>query len=128
MNSERPASCTGRSGTFLTRHRGGVSHPWPVPPCPVVIGVEGVGIVVGAAVVYEAIGKNTVQDSLDSLRTMGVCAAYGHVSSPPDRVDIIQDLGRRGSQFITRPAIMYYVEKRSDLEQTAWDLFKAIGD
>ena len=112
----------------MTRHRGGISHPWPVSPCPVVIGGEGVRIVVGAAVVYEAIGKNTVQDSLDSLRTMGVCAAYGHVSSPPDRVDIIQDLGRRGSQFITRPAIMYYVEKRSDLEQTAWDLFKAIGD
>ena len=99
-----------------------------MPSCPVVIGVEGVGIVVGAAVVYEAIGKDTLQDSLDSLRTMGVCAAYGHVSSPPDRVDIIQDLGRRGSQFITRPAIMYYVEKRSDLERTAWDLFKAIGD
>ena len=36
-------------------------------------------------------------------RPMGVCAAYGHVSGPPDPVDIIQDLGRRGSLFITRP-------------------------
>ena len=27
-----------------TYHRGGVSHPWPVPPCPVVIGFEGVGM------------------------------------------------------------------------------------
>lgn len=24
-----------------------MSHPWPVPPCPVVIGFEGVGIVEG---------------------------------------------------------------------------------
>ena len=47
---------------------------------------------------------------------MGVCAAYGHVSGPPDPVDIIQDLGRRGSLFITRPAIMHYVATRSDLE------------
>jgi NADPH:quinone reductase-like Zn-dependent oxidoreductase len=69
-----------------------------------------------------------LQDSLDSLRPMGVCAAYGHVSGPPDPVDIIQDLGRRGSLFITRPAIMHYVAKRSDLEWTARDLFKAIGD
>ncbi|NRG19133.1 quinone oxidoreductase [Rhizobiales bacterium] len=82
----------------------------------------------GCAVVYEAIGKDTLQDSLDCLRLMGVCAAYGHVSGPPDPVDIIQDLGRRGSLFITRPAIMHYVAKRTDLEWTARDLFKAIGD
>jgi NADPH2:quinone reductase len=82
----------------------------------------------GCAVVYEAIGKDTLQDSLDSLRMMGVCAAYGHVSGPPDPIDIIQDLGRRGSLFITRPAIMHYVAKRSDLESTARELFKAIGD
>ena len=82
----------------------------------------------GCAVVYEAIGKDTLQDSLDTLRPMGICAAYGHVSGPPDPVDIIQDLGRRGSLFITRPAIMHYVAKRADLEWTARDLFKAIGD
>ena len=82
----------------------------------------------GCAVVYEAIGKDTLQTSLDTLRPMGTCAAYGHVSGPPDPVDIIQDLGRRGSLFITRPAIMHYVAKRSDLEWTAHDLFKAIGD
>ena len=82
----------------------------------------------GAAVVYEAIGKDTLQQSLDSLRLMGVCAAYGHVSGPPDPIDVIQDLGARGSLFITRPAIMHYVAKRSDLEWAARDLFKAIGD
>ena len=82
----------------------------------------------GAAVVYEAIGRDTLQQSLDSLRPMGVCAAYGHVSGPPDPVDIIQDLGRRGSLFITRPAIMHYVARRSDLERTAQALLKAIGD
>ena len=82
----------------------------------------------GCAVVYEAIGKDTLQASLDTLRPMGTCAAYGHVSGPPDPVDIIQALGRRGSLFISRPAIMHYVAKRSDLEWTAHDLFKAIGD
>lgn len=82
----------------------------------------------GCAVVYEAIGKDTLQESLDCLRPLGVCAAYGHVSGPPDPVDVIQDLGRRGSLFITRPAIMHYVAKRSDLEWTARDLFKAIAD
>ena len=82
----------------------------------------------GCAVVYEAIGKATLQQSLDSLRPMGICAAYGHVSGPPDPIDIIQDLGRRGSLFITRPAIMHYVAKRADLDWTANDLFKAIRE
>ena len=80
----------------------------------------------GAAVVYESIGKDTLQKSLDCLRPMGVCAAYGHVSGAPDPVDIIHDLGRRGSLFITRPAIMHYVDKREDLENTARGLFDAI--
>ncbi len=80
----------------------------------------------GAAVVYEAIGKATLQQSLDCLRPMGMCAAYGHVSGAPDPVDLIQDLGQRGSLFITRPAIMHYVAKREDLEATAAGLFDAI--
>jgi len=41
-------------------------------------------------------------------------------------IDIIQDLGRRGSLFITRPPIMQHVAKRADLEWTARALFKAI--
>ena len=80
----------------------------------------------GAAVVYESIGKDTLQQSLDCLRPMGMCAAYGHVSGPPDPVDIITDLGQRGSLFITRPAIMHYIAKRKDLLQTADGLFSAI--
>ena len=82
----------------------------------------------GCSVVYEAIGKETIQESLDCLRPMGVCAAYGHVSGPPDPIDIIEDLGKRGSLFITRPAIMHYLAKRSDLETTAQELFKAIDN
>ena len=82
----------------------------------------------GCSVVYEAIGKETLKKSLDCLRPMGVCAAYGHVSGPPDPIDIIEDLGKRGSLFITRPAIMHYLAKRADLESTARELFKAIDD
>ncbi len=80
----------------------------------------------GAAVVYESIGKDTLQKSLDCLRPMGVCAAFGHVSGAPDPIDIIKDLGRRGSLFITRPAIMHYIAKRQDLLRTADALFSAM--
>ncbi len=77
----------------------------------------------GVHVVYESIGKATLSQSLDSLRMLGMCAAYGHASGPPDPVDIIQDLGARGSLFITRPAVMHYLSTRAALEEAADALF-----
>ncbi|PKP84572.1 MAG: quinone oxidoreductase [Alphaproteobacteria bacterium HGW-Alphaproteobacteria-2] len=81
----------------------------------------------GCAVVYESIGKDTFAESLDCLRPMGVCASYGHASGPPPLVDIIADLGAKGSLFVTRPAIMHYMAKRADLEASAAELFDAVG-
>ncbi|GGE98977.1 hypothetical protein H1W37_18165 [Stappia taiwanensis] len=88
---------------------------WPVPDPPTSIGFEGGGVAedVGEGVTYFRPGDRV---------------AYGHVSGPPDPVDVIKDLGRHGSLFITRPAIMHCLAKRSDLEWTARDLFKAISD
>lgn len=80
----------------------------------------------GVHVVYEAIGKATMAQSLDSLRPLGMCAAYGHASGPPDPVDIIQDLGARGLLFITRPAVMHYLATRPALEQAAAGLFEVL--
>lgn len=80
----------------------------------------------GVHVVYESIGKDTLQKSLDCLRPLGMCAAYGHVSGVPEPVDIIKDLGARGSLFITRPAVMHYMAKREDLLAAANDLFEML--
>lgn len=80
----------------------------------------------GVHVVYESIGKATLAKSLDSLRLLGMCAAYGHASGPPDPVDVIQDLGARGSLFITRPAVMHYLATREALGEAASALFEAL--
>ena len=49
--------------------------------------------------------KGTLKKSLRTLRRRGICVAYGHASGPPDPVDIVAELGARGSLYITRPAI-----------------------
>ncbi len=82
---------------------------------------------VGVPVVYESIGKDTMQGSLDCLRPLGVCAAFGHASGEPDPIDIIKDLGARGSLFITRPAIMHYMAKREDLLAACAELFEVVA-
>ncbi len=108
--------------------KAGCHHPIVRPKQDFVARVREITDGEGVAVVYESIGRDTLQQSLDCLRPLGVCAAYGHVSGPPDPVDIITDLGARGSLFITRPAIMHYVAKRADLVATADALFAAIRD
>jgi NADPH2:quinone reductase len=82
---------------------------------------------VGVHVVYESIGQTTLAKSLDSLRPLGMCAAYGHASGAPDPVDIIQDLGARGSLFITRPAVMHYLATRTALEEASAALFDVLS-
>lgn len=77
----------------------------------------------GCHVVYESIGKTTLQKSLDCLRPLGMCAAYGNASGAPDPVDVIADLGARGSLFLTRPAVPHYLATRDRLLAAAADLF-----
>lgn len=79
----------------------------------------------GVPVVYESIGKDTFERSLDCLRPMGILASYGHASGVPDPVDVI-DLGRRGSLFVTRPAIMHYMADTDDYAAGARDLFDTV--
>ena len=44
-----------------------------------------------------------------------------------DPIRLIEDLGQRGSLFLTRPAIMHYMAKREDLVAGAGELFDVIA-
>jgi NADPH:quinone reductase-like Zn-dependent oxidoreductase len=80
----------------------------------------------GVDVVYESIGKDTLQRSLDCLRLVGMCAAYGQASGVPDPINLIEDLGVRGSLIITRPALSHYMSNRSEIDAGAKSLFAAV--
>ena len=81
----------------------------------------------GVDVVYESIGKDTLQRSLDCLRLVGMCAAYGQASGVPDPINLIEDLGVRGSLFITRPVLSHYMSNRSEIDAGAKSLFDAVA-
>jgi len=81
----------------------------------------------GVDVVYESIGKDTLQRSLDCLRLVGMCAAYGQASGVPDPINLIEDLGARGSLMITRPALSHYMSNRSEIDAAAKSLFDAVA-
>ena len=81
----------------------------------------------GVPVVYDAIGKDTFEKSLDCLSPRGLMVSFGNSSGPVTGVDLAI-LGAKGSLYVTRPSLMVYNATREALEQSAGDLMKLVGD
>jgi NADPH2:quinone reductase len=79
----------------------------------------------GAHVVYDAVGKDTFFQSLDSLRPLGMMVSFGNASGAVPPFSPLE-LSRRGSLFLTRPTLYHYVARREDLLATARELFAAV--
>ena len=77
-------------------------------------------------VVYDSVGKDTFQASLDSLQPFGLMVSFGNASGPvaPFETGI---LAAKGSLFLTRPTLMTYTAKRADLVASAEELFDVVA-
>ncbi|MFO1350774.1 MAG: quinone oxidoreductase [Gammaproteobacteria bacterium] len=80
----------------------------------------------GVAVVYDSVGKDTFDRSLDCLRPLGMMVNFGSASGPVPPF-APATLAAKGSLFLTRPSLMSYTAKRADLVATANDLFDVVG-
>ena len=76
----------------------------------------------GVDVVYDSVGKDTFDKSLNCLRPRGTLALYGQSSGPVAPIDP-QILNAKGSLFLTRPSLGHYMVDRAELMQRAGDLF-----
>jgi NADPH:quinone reductase len=81
---------------------------------------------VGVPVVYDSIGRDTFQASLDCLQPLGLMVSLGNASGAMPAFELAE-LARRGSLFITRPTLFSYAARRSDLEAMAAELFAVVG-
>lgn len=77
------------------------------------------------SVVYDSIGKDTFQKSLECLAPLGMMVLYGAASGPVPLFDLGL-LAKMGSLFITRPTLFTYTAKRKDLETIAKNLFDVV--
>ena len=78
----------------------------------------------GVPVVYDSVGKDTLQASLDSLAVRGTLVSNG-TSSGPVVIDTMQ-LAAKGSLWVTRPAMMHYAQPRAHLLDMADELFALV--
>ncbi|MGI9416955.1 MAG: quinone oxidoreductase family protein [Geminicoccaceae bacterium] len=78
-------------------------------------------------VVYDGVGADTFEASLDSLAPLGMLVCFGQSSGavPPFDLGI---LNTKGSLFLTRPSLMAYTAERKDLLTAASDLFAVVGN
>jgi len=76
----------------------------------------------GVNVVYDSVGKDTFDRSLDSLAPLGCLVSYGQSSGFPAPLDI-QRLGGMRSAFVTRPSVFAYVAQRTKYLEYAAAVF-----
>jgi NADPH2:quinone reductase len=76
-------------------------------------------------VVYDGVGKDTFDMSLDCLRPRGLMVSFGNASGPPDALDL-QVLSNKGSLFITRPTMITYTAGAEELRQCLSDVFERV--
>ena len=76
-------------------------------------------------VVYDGVGKDTFEISLDCLRPRGLMVSFGNASGLPEPLDL-QQLSVRGSLYITRPTLLTYTATTEELRQSSDDLFSRV--
>jgi NADPH2:quinone reductase len=79
----------------------------------------------GVKVVYDSVGKDTWDKSLDCLRPFGLMASFGNASGvvPPFAPGM---LGAKGSLYVTRQTLFTHIATREATQQMADDLFGVV--
>jgi NADPH2:quinone reductase len=81
----------------------------------------------GVDVVYDSVGASTFQKSIDCLRPRGMMVCFGNASGPAPAVEPLL-LSQKGSLFLTRPTLAYYISTREELEWRSRDIFTWIAE
>jgi len=77
-------------------------------------------------VVYDGVGKDTWEMSLNSLRPTGYMISFGNASGPVPPINIGQ-LAAKGSLYVQRPTLMTYTRTPALLQAMAKELVEVVG-
>ncbi len=80
----------------------------------------------GVKVVYDSIGKDTFDRSLDCLSPFGLMVSYGNTTGAVSAFSL-GVLGQKGSLYVTRPTLFNHLATRESTQEMADDLFAQVG-
>ena len=79
----------------------------------------------GVPVVYDGVGKNTLQGSLDSLSIRGMMVSFGNASGPLSDINVPKLLQPKNLYFV-RPSMQHYLGSKEEIDEGAKLLFDKI--
>ena len=79
----------------------------------------------GVGVVYDGVGANTFEKSINCLKPRGMMISFGNSSGPLKPIDVKKYIASK-SLFFTRPGLTNYVAERSEFDEAAEKLFDTI--
>ena len=80
----------------------------------------------GVAVVYDPVGKDTWESSLDCLEPFGLMVSFGNASGPVPPVALGQ-LAQKGSLYVTRPTLGTHLATREAAQEMTDELFGMVA-
>ncbi len=79
----------------------------------------------GVPVVYDGVGKSTLESSLECLSVRGMMVSFGNASGPLADINVSKLLQPKGLYFI-RPSMQHYLSTREEINEGAKILFEKI--
>ena len=79
----------------------------------------------GVPVVYDGVGKSTLEGSLECLSVRGMMISFGNASGPLADINVSKSLQPKGLYFI-RPSMQHYLSTREEINEGAKILFEKI--
>ncbi len=79
----------------------------------------------GVKVVFDSVGKDTWDRSLDCLRPLGLMVSFGNASGPVPPINL-GVLGTKGSLYVQRPTLNTYLATRALVDEGTADLFAMV--
>ncbi len=79
----------------------------------------------GVPVVYDGVGKSTLQGSLDSLSIRGMMVSFGNASGPLSEINVPKLLQPKNLYFV-RPSMQHYLGSKEEIDEGAKLLFDKV--
>jgi len=80
---------------------------------------------IGVPVVYDGVGKDTLEESIECLKVRGMMVSFGNASGPLSEINVQKMIQPKGL-FFTRPSMGQYLGTKNELDEASKMLFEKI--
>ena len=79
----------------------------------------------GVPVVYDGVGKNTLEGSLECLSVRGMMVSFGNASGPLSDINVPKLIQPKGL-YLTRPSMQQYLSTKEEIDEASKVLFEKV--